>query len=506
MNASSIPALISFVLNIVLSLVAWLYRARDRLNVAFAFFTTVIALISLSCFFLLKSESVNPSSFWFRATLSLAPILLFSAQYFVLVLTGYINKLEEKLFKIPLKKYVFMVIGYTVLSIVLIHFSSANIMMLYLLNSDSINVMQYFRSPIVIMAFVFGILVLVIATAMVIKTLREAKKGPRRNYLRMIVAGLAVIYFSVPFFKILPFFGIPGFSYIFISTSLGSIIFFMAIIRHQFDQINELNIGLEKKVEDRTRDLRAAQARLVESEKVASLGRLVAGVAHEFNNPIGVVKSTNSTIRRGLEKLENVLSKSVNNDTSEVKEINKLIGIIEDSRRTNEEGAERVSDMVNRMKGFVQLDEAELQRVDIHEGIEDTLVMLQHDLVDNVTIIREFGNLPHVTCFSARMNQVFYNILLNAAQAVSEKGEIRIKTDCNGEEIMVKFIDNGRGIQPDHLDKVFEPGFTTRGVGVGTGLGLTHAYQVMQDHSGDIQVQSRYGSGTEVILKFPIRQ
>jgi signal transduction histidine kinase len=506
MNATSIPALISFVLNIVLSLVAWLYRARDRLNVAFTIFTTVIALISLSCFFLLSDESVNPSSFWFRATISLAPVLLFSAQYFVLVLTGNIHKLEEKLFLVPLRKYIIIVIGYTVLSIVLIHFSSAEIMMRYLLNSNTINVLQYFRSPIVILASLFGAFVLVMATAMVIKALREAEKGPRRNYLRMIVTGLAVIYFSVPVLKILPFFGLPGYSYIFISTSVGSIIFFMAIIRHQFDQINELNVGLEKKVEDRTRELREAQARLVQSEKVASLGRLVAGVAHEFNNPIGVVKSTNSTIQYGLEKLENILSNSIDNDSSTVKEANKLIGIIEDCRKTNEEGAERVSDIVNRMKGFVQLDEAELQQVDIHEGIEDTLVMLHHDLIDNVTVVREFGNLPLVTCFSARMNQVFYNILLNAAQAVSEKGEIRIRTELNEEEVTVKFIDNGRGIKSDHLDKVFEPGFTTRGVGVGTGLGLTHAYQIMQEHAGEIQVRSQHGSGTEVILRFPITQ
>jgi len=130
--------------------------------------------------------------------------------------------------------------------------------------------------------------------------------------------------------------------------------------------------------------------------------------------------------------------------------------------------------------------------------------MLPFDKIENVTIFREYGDLPEVTCYSARMNQVFYNILINGAEAVTDDGHIRIKTEPDGENVMVRFIDNGIGIKKEDLDKIFEPGFTTRGVGVGTGLGLTIAYQVIQDHQGEIEVESKLGKGTEVKLRIPI--
>ena len=150
-------------------------------------------------------------------------------------------------------------------------------------------------------------------------------------------------------------------------------------------------------------------------------------------------------------------------------------------------------------------DEAELQKVDIHEGLDDTLAMLPHDKIAHVDIIRDYGELPEIACYSARLNQVFFNILINGVEAVATNGQIRIKTDSDAENVIVRFIDNGVGIKEEDLDKIFEPGFTTRGVGVGTGLGLTIAYQVIQDHQGEIEVQSRQGEGTEVKLRIPLR-
>jgi signal transduction histidine kinase len=504
MQASSVPALISFVLNVIFSLIAWLYLRRDRINVAFAFFTSVMALCSLACFFMFESFATQPSLVWYHTILALGPILLISANYFILVLTGYIDRLEERLLFIPLKVYLFFTIGYTIVLSVIVHFRFINKYLINFLNPQGANIPVSLRNPGLLIFLIIALSLIAFLTTLVLKALRESKPGPRKNYLRMLSQGLGVIYITGPALKILPFFGIPGYPYIFISTSLGTFFFFMAVVRYQLEQIQELNVGLEQKVKERTRHLRAAQAKLVESEKQASLGRLVAGVAHEFNNPIGAVNSTNSTIHSGLQRLEKLVSESDISPPDQSK-MNKLISAIEECRQVNKEGAERLADIVQRMKGFVQLDEAELQKVDIHEGLEDTLAMLPYDKIEKVTIIREYGDLPKVTCYSARMNQVFYNILINGAEAVADDGQIRIKTDSDGENVMVRFIDNGIGIKKEHLDKIFEPGFTTRGVGVGTGLGLTIAYQVIQDHQGEIEVKSGLGKGTEVKLCIPVR-
>jgi signal transduction histidine kinase len=504
MQATSIPALVSFVLNLIFSLIAWLYLKRDRTNVSFALFTSVIAMVSLSCFFLFESFTTKPSYFWLHVTLTLGPILLFVGHHFVFVFTGYIDRMNESLLLIPLKKYFLVVIGYTVFVSFIVHFQFISQNLMTILDPRGLSFQISLLNPFFLTFLLFAVFIIALLTTMVIKALREVEPGPRKTYLRMIARGLAVIYLTAPALKILPLFNIPLLPYVFLSTSVGSVFFFIAVVRYQLEEIQELNIGLEQKVEERTRNLRSAQTKLIESAKQASLGRLVAGIAHELNNPIGAVHSTNSTIGHGLEKLENLIEKSGLTPQLEDK-MTKLTAVIKESLEVNDEGAERVADIVQRMKGFVQLDEAELQKVDIHEGLEDTLTLLPHDLIENIDIVREYGNLPSVVCYSARMNQVFYNILINSAEAVGDNGRILIKTDSDKENVTVQFIDNGRGIKTDHLDKIFEPGFTTRGVGVGTGLGLTIAYQVMKDHQGEIDVKSDPEIGTEVTLNFPIR-
>jgi signal transduction histidine kinase len=503
MQATSVPALISFVLNTIFSLIAWLYLRRDRINVAFALFTTVMALCSLACFFMFESFATGPSFFWYHTILALGPILLFTANHFVLVLTGYSERLKERVLFVSVKAHLIAVTGYTVVLSILLHFRFLNRYLIDFLNPRATDIPISLRNPGLLILLAGGGSLVLFLTVLVVKALQESAPGPRKNYLRMIALGMGIIYVSGPTLKVLPFFGIPGYPYIFISTSLGTLFFFMAVVRYQLEQIRELNVGLERKVDERTRHLRAAQAKLVESEKQASLGRLVAGLAHEFNNPIGAVRSSNATIRSGLQKLENLLSESEIPPRNH-SEMERLISVVEECRRVNSDGAERLANIVQRMRGFVQLDEAELQRVDLHEGLDDTLAMLPFDKIERISIVREYGDLPQVTCYSARLNQVFFNILINSTEAVADQGEIRIKTERDGDFVIVRFIDNGIGIKAEDLDKIFEPGFTTHGVGVGTGLGLTIAYQVIRDHRGDIEIESRIGEGTEVRLRIPV--
>ena len=155
------------------------------------------------------------------------------------------------------------------------------------------------------------------------------------------------------------------------------------------------------------------------------------------------------------------------------------------------------------MRSFARLDEAELKRVDIHEGLENTLELVRHDLEDDIEVLREYGEVPEIVCYPGRLNQVFLSLLVNAIQAIEGPGQIGITTLQQDEKLHVVIRDTGGGIPEEHIDKVFDPGFTTKGVGVGTGLGLSICYQVMQDHKGEIRLESKRGEGTTATCILP---
>jgi signal transduction histidine kinase len=168
------------------------------------------------------------------------------------------------------------------------------------------------------------------------------------------------------------------------------------------------------------------------------------------------------------------------------------------------EGTQRIIEIVKTLKSFAMLDEAELQKVDIHEGLEDTLKLIQHEISPSIKIIKNYGNIPEISCFPAQLNQVFLNVLINAIQSIDDHGEIRIMTCRENDKVRVDIKDTGVGIPEENLKKIFDPGFTTKGVGVGTGLGLSICYQIIQDHKGEISVKSRVGDGTTFTIILPI--
>ena len=148
--------------------------------------------------------------------------------------------------------------------------------------------------------------------------------------------------------------------------------------------------------------------------------------------------------------------------------------------------------------------EAELKEADLHEGLEDTLVLIHHEIKHNIEIVRNYGEIPSISCYPGRLNQVFLNILINAKQAIRDKGKISISTHQDNGKIFIEFADTGLGISKEKLSKVFDPGFTTKGVGVGTGLGLSICYQIIQDHHGEIRVDSEVDIGTTFTIILPI--
>jgi signal transduction histidine kinase len=245
-----------------------------------------------------------------------------------------------------------------------------------------------------------------------------------------------------------------------------------------------------------------AKAQLMQSEKMASLGLLVAGLAHEINTPLGAIHSNNDTISRSVDKMKQLLESDRSSADIKSSQI-RLIDIMRELCQDNSLATERLIDIVGSLKNFARLDEAELKKADIHEGIESTLTIVDHQLKNRIHVQKQFGNIPLVECYPNRLNQVFMNLLVNAAQAIRDRGTITIKTSRQGDSVQVAITDTGVGIPPENLSKVFDPGFTTKGVGVGTGLGLSICYKIIQEHGGKIEVESK--QGTTFTITLPVR-
>lgn len=286
-------------------------------------------------------------------------------------------------------------------------------------------------------------------------------------------------------------------------------------------ELEEYSQTLEEKVEQRTselnqknrelehtlKELRETQNQLIIKEKMASLGNLVAGVAHEVNNPVGAMNSAASVLTKGLAKIKTILQQTTSiRELRKDQKFHKTVDLLTDNSKVIVTGSERVAKIVRSLRTFARLDEAEFQDSDILEGLDSTLTLLQHELKNKVEVIKEYGQIPRVECYPNQLNQVFLNILANAAQAIEQKGTIRITTKADDRHVYIDFSDDGKGIPAEHIGKIFDPGFTTKGVGVGTGLGLSISYNIIEKHHGKMSVQSVPGQGTTFHLKLPIFQ
>jgi signal transduction histidine kinase len=277
------------------------------------------------------------------------------------------------------------------------------------------------------------------------------------------------------------------------------------------ERLQRLNETLEMRVRERTaeleetnHELRDTQAQLVQSGKMASLGMLVAGIAHEINTPIGAISAVQDNLNRAVAKLKDALEARDGEPPGGSAAVRKSVEAIEAANKVVGKGATHVGDIVKRLRSFARLDEADLQRTNIHECVEETLALIQHELRDDIQVTRDFGEIPEVLCYPSRLNQVFLNVLHNACQAIDGKGEIVITSRLEGNHVHVAFRDNGSGIAEKDIAKVFDPGFTSKGVGVGTGLGLAICYQIMRDHRGSIDVDSKLGEGSTFTVVLPV--
>jgi signal transduction histidine kinase len=266
----------------------------------------------------------------------------------------------------------------------------------------------------------------------------------------------------------------------------------------------------------RKAELERLQAQIVHSEKMASLGQLAAGIAHELNNPAGFIYGNMDLLTEYVSRLETVLAvydgASLSVATAERVTFTKtkisysvlmseLRSMIADCR----EGAERIRDVVQSLRLFSRLDGGEVRKIDLHDSIESTIRLLSRYYgLGQIKLIRDYGTLPLVNCYAGQLNQVWTNVLVNAAQAVQSDGEVRISTRVEGQRVLIVISDNGCGIPADQLHKIFDPFFTTKQVGEGTGLGLSIIYGIIEKHGGSITAESEEGSGARFTISIPI--
>ena len=285
----------------------------------------------------------------------------------------------------------------------------------------------------------------------------------------------------------------------------------------------------KEELEQTLTELKETQAYMIQSEKMASVGQLAAGVAHEINNPTGFVSSNINTLSgyqndiksllmeyRNLvddlkdsaitshcpisisEQVERILALEANVDIDFL--LSDMPVLINESL----EGMERIKKIVLDLKDFAHPGEDKAQTADINKGIESTLSIVWNELKYIATVTKEYGELPLVECYPQQLNQVFMNILVNAAQAMKDQGEIRVSTHASNGFVEIKISDTGAGISDENLSKIFDPFFTTKEVGKGTGLGLNVAYNIVKKHKGDLKVESELGKGTTFIIRIPV--
>ncbi|MDO9422678.1 MAG: ATP-binding protein [Methylobacter sp.] len=287
----------------------------------------------------------------------------------------------------------------------------------------------------------------------------------------------------------------------------------------QYAETNEHYMQVNQRLQTTLDKLQKVQHQLIQSEKMASVGQLAAGVAHEINNPIGYINSNLTALKNYIDNLLALVeiyekAEATSDDTEQLAHIKAFKQKIDleylktdvlDLLEESQEGTTRVKKIIQDLKDFSHLGgDDDWQWTNLHAGLESTLNIANNEIKYKAQIIKEFGDLPEVRCLPHQLNQVFMNLLINAAHAIEKEGIITLRTGTENDYAWVEISDTGKGIAPEHQSKIFDPFFTTKPVGKGTGLGLSVSYAIIKKHQGEIQLTSQLGQGTTFRIILPI--
>ncbi len=311
---------------------------------------------------------------------------------------------------------------------------------------------------------------------------------------------------------------------------LGALIFFAWKIRQHFSTLEQEVSDRTQEIETAYNDLQESQEQLIQSEKMASLGQMVAGVAHEINTPLGYVSSNVETLKLNLQELSSVVNEvgtlmtcvtDANRDNAVISkqlmvtlkkykqvDANELVDESEQLLNDGQYGLGEISTLVTSLKDFARLDRQTTEQVNLHDCIESSLTIASnHIRENNVTVERSFNELPAINCIPSKLNQLFLNLITNACQAMSDGGgTLMVATQQHDNQLSVSVKDQGIGMDQETQQKMFDPFFTSKEIGLGTGLGMSIAYKIVQAHNGHIAVNSELGKGTEIIVTLPLNK
>jgi signal transduction histidine kinase len=504
---TAISALLAAVVILGLGVISLLYGRRTRIRVTFSLFCFAWGALAATGAWIQvlgHAEGAAGVARIARVMPALAMLTFMGAMHYILALTGFHRRPDEKFLFFRLGQWVRL---YTVVLVAGMFVAPLTDLVIrevrvhptlgfYIVFNPAALLLL---GPVGTLDFV-GLLVL-------LRAFRQAPAGVQRSFVRNNLIAFILIKISIAWFVIiLPMLGVPSLFLSFYLFALVGFYFYGIIANHQHRRIEELNLGLERKVEQRTAQLREAQTRLARAERIAALGRLVAGVAHQMNTPLGAIRSSHEVRVKALERLLDTPGGGSGDARRD--RLSRLRSSIQQADRVIGEGLDRVDRVIAELRRFAHLDEADLQRTDLNREVQATLAVMGEQLGPGVRVELDLGQLPGVLCDPRQLNQVLENLLTNAVQAMEGQGRLRISTAVvdGGRQVQIQVQDDGPGIPAGDLERVFEPGFTTRGVGLGTGMGLAICYQVLRDHGGEIAIDSGHGEGTRVTVTLPVER
>ena len=513
-NIYIVPMLISGILCTLLSVITWMFRRRENINRVFSFFTLTLAIDSLAFFVWFQFGSIENIDTWMRITFTAGFLVPTGLILFFIAFTGYDKKMGARVLGIKVRHFQISILLFIFVCMLLAQFTN----LLINISDTPQDIWDVEFGPVGIFLFPLFAVIFVYLFVMVFKGYRATDNKPQKHFILLLAVGTGVwVLFGYVGALLFPISSEVWNSISYLGTVMMAIFYFVAILNYQSDKIHEMNLNLERKVEDRTRELnqknseledtlnklKQMQEQVIVQEKMATLGQLVAGLTHEINTPIGAIRSMNDTKSIAVTKLQTALENIAPDTAGKDHEIRKVMGVISKADQLIDEGTERLNEIINNLKNFARLDEAETVMTDIHEGLDSVLALIKHDLLTNIEVLREYSEIPPFVCHARKLNHVFLNILKNACQAIEGKGRITIATSLKNNMVHIAIHDTGKGIKQDDIESIFDPGFTTKSSVVRASLGLSICRQIIQEHHGKINVESQPGIGSVFTVILP---